>query len=198
MRALAGKQAVQGQSGPFSREWILDAFIQDLLTWLALPGVGLPAVFLMSLLAATILPVGSEPVLLGYLAAVPEMFWWAIGVATLGNTLGGVVSYAMGAGAHGMFGRWRAQRRASQTPSLSGTPAQVALTPERARAERWVHRFGAPALLLAWLPIVGDPLCVVAGWLRLPFWQCVLYMAIGKCGRYLTFAWALGWVIAPT
>lgn len=144
----------------------------------------------MSLLAATILPVGSEPVLLAYLSAMPEMFWLAIWVATAGNTLGGLVSYGMGAGAHGLFGRWRQRQRIS--------PSNPRLTPERARAEKWLHKFGAPILLLAWLPVVGDPLCAVAGWLRLSFWQCAVYMAIGKFGRYLIIAWAFKWAIAPT
>jgi membrane protein YqaA with SNARE-associated domain len=183
-------------------EFALDALIQDVLTWLAIPGVGLPAVFAVSLLAATILPLGSEPVLLGYLAAFPEMFWPAILVATVGNTLGGLVSYGMGAGAHGVFGRWR-QRKHSSLASVSSTSAHSwahapALTPERARAERWVQRFGAPVLLLAWLPVVGDPLCAVAGWLRLPFWPCVIYIALGKFGRYMVLAWAFRWVITPT
>lgn len=161
----------------------------------------MPAVFTMSLLAATILPVGSEPVLLAYISAVPDMFWVAIGVATVGNTLGGVVSYGMGAGAHGLFGRWR-QRQHDQAPKSAsegdfksvGAPS---LSPARARAEMWVHRFGAPVLLLAWLPVVGDPLCAVAGWLRLSFWQCAIYMAIGKFGRYVVLAWAFGWAIGP-
>ena len=155
-----------------------------------MPGVGLPAVFMVSLLAATILPLGSEPVLLGYLTAFPEMFWPAILVATVGNTFGSLISYAMGAGAHGIFGRWRQRKHFT-------APAPV-LTPERVRAERWVQRFGAPILLLAWLPVVGDPLCAVAGWLRLPFWSCVVYIAIGKFGRYVALVWALRWVIAPT
>ena len=169
-----------------------------------MPGVGLPAVFVVSLLAATILPLGSEPVLLGYLAAFPEMFWPAILLATVGNTLGGLVSYAMGAGAHGVFGRWRQgkRRRAgsirSEPSSDSISEKPPVLTSERARAERWVHRFGAPVLLLAWLPVVGDPLCAVAGWLKLPFWSCVIYIALGKFGRYLALAWAIRWAIAPT
>ena len=169
-----------------------------------MPGVGLPAVFMVSLLAATILPLGSEPVLLGYLAAFPEMFWPAILVATLGNTLGSLVSYAMGAGAHGIFGRWRQRKRqralsASAEPSSESTSKEIpVLTSERARAERWVHRFGAPVLLLAWLPVVGDPLCAVAGWLKLPFWSCAIYIALGKFGRYLALAWAMRWVINPT
>lgn len=173
----------------FSLELALEALTQEILAWLASPGVGLPAVFTMSLLAATILPVGSEPVLLAYLSAVPEMFWVAIWVASAGNTLGGLLSYGMGAGAHGLFGRWRRRQQESDSK---------ALTPERVRAERWVHRLGAPVLLLAWLPVIGDPLCAVAGWLRLSFWQCAMYMAIGKFGRYLVIAWTFKWAIAPT
>jgi membrane protein YqaA with SNARE-associated domain len=96
----------------------------------------------------------------------------------------------MGAGAHGIFGRWRQRKHAPTHPPV--------LTPERARAERWVQRYGAPVLLLAWLPVVGDPLCAVAGWLRLPFWSCVVYIAIGKFGRYVALVWALRWVITPT
>lgn len=170
--------------------------------------MGLAVVFVMSVLAATILPVGSEPVLVLYLTSAPDMFWVAIGLATLGNTLGGVVSYGMGAGAHGLFGRWRnrklqAQNQQTQPGSSilkkeDPAPSPARLSPARARAERLVHRFGAPVLLLAWLPVIGDPLCLVAGWLRLPFWQCVIYMAIGKFGRYLTVAGALMWAIDPT
>jgi len=50
----------------------------------------------------------------------------------------------------------------------------------------WLRRWGAKTCLLSWLPVVGDPLCAVAGWLRLPFWPCVMYMAIGKLLRYTT------------
>ena len=53
------------------------------------------------------------------------------------------------------------------------------------RALNWLKRFGARACLLSWLPVVGDPLCAVAGWLKLPFWPCLAYMAVGKFLRYL-------------
>ncbi len=166
-----------------------------------MPGIGLPALFVVSLLAATILPLGSEPLLLGYLSVAPDMFWVAIGLATLGNTLGGVVNYGMGAGAQGVFGRWRQRQRDPGSKSVSQsdtTPVSApTLTPARVRAEQWLHRFGAPILLLAWLPVIGDPLCAVAGWLRLPFWPSVFYIAIGKFGRYLVFAWAFKWAISP-
>ena len=49
----------------------------------------------------------------------------------------------------------------------------------------WLQFFGPKTLLLSWLPIIGDPLCAVAGWLKMPFWPCVVYMAIGKFLRYL-------------
>jgi membrane protein YqaA with SNARE-associated domain len=105
-----------------------------------------------------------------------------IAVATAGNTLGGVIDWWMGYGAHTALNRYR------HVPSDS----------HHARALRWLERLGPKACLLSWLPGVGDPLCVVAGWLRLPFWPCVAYMAVGKCLRYLTMTAGLLWVFPPT
>jgi membrane protein YqaA with SNARE-associated domain len=96
-------------------------------------------------------------------------------VATVGNTLGGALDWAMGYGAN------RVRRKYSESNS-------------QMRALRWLEKLGPKACLLAWLPAVGDPLCTVAGWLRLPFWPCVLYMAIGKFARYVTMTAALMWV----
>lgn len=137
-----------------------------LAAWLALPANGLPTVFIVALVSATLLPLGSEPAVFALVQLNPTLFWPAIGVATLGNTLGGAISWWMGLGAH------------RAVDSLRGKPSEV-------RALAWLQRFGARACLLSWLPVVGDPLCAVAGWLRLPFWPCVGYMAVGKFARYL-------------
>jgi membrane protein YqaA with SNARE-associated domain len=59
------------------------------------------------------------------------------------------------------------------------------------RVLNWLERLGPKACLLAWLPIFGDPLCAVAGWLRMPFWPCLFYMAIGKFARYVSMTVAL-------
>jgi membrane protein YqaA with SNARE-associated domain len=59
------------------------------------------------------------------------------------------------------------------------------------RVLAWLQRLGPKACLLAWLPLVGDPLCAVAGWLKLPFWPCVAYMAVGKFARYAVMTSAL-------
>jgi membrane protein YqaA with SNARE-associated domain len=91
----------------------------------------------------------------------PEQFWPALGVATLGNTLGGMSSYLIG-------------RLIPQKKDLRGLPV--------------LQRYGSPALLLAWVPFVGDPLCVAAGWLRLDPWLSALFMAVGKFARYLAVA----------
>ena len=164
----------------------LNELLRELLGWLSLPEVGLPALFVVGLLAATILPVGSEPVLLAYIANAPSLFWPAICVATAGNTLGGVVSYWMGAGAHGAYGRWRASRHNATSPRGVGH-----------HAERWIRRLGPAGLFFAWLPVIGDPLCLVAGWLRLSFWPCVAWMAVGKFLRYAVISWALTLALAP-
>ncbi|GAA5236701.1 DedA family protein [Verticiella sediminum] len=163
------------------------------LAWLALPGVGLSAIFLVSTLAATLLPLGSEPILFAYVREVPDMYWPAILVATAGNTLGGVISYAMGRGARRGYEAWKAR---------DGEMAGAAPTAnDRDAGDRWhryarsvLDRFGPPAMLLAWLPAIGDPLCAVAGWLRFAFWPSLVYMAIGKFVRYLTITGALVWL----
>jgi len=119
------------------------------------------ALFGSSFLAATLLPGGSEAVLFGVLMLYPEQFWPALGVATLGNTLGGMSSYLIG-------------RLVPQKKDLRGLPV--------------LQRYGSPALLLAWVPFVGDPLCVAAGWLRFDPWLSALFMAVGKFARYLAVA----------
>src|SRR6218665_1395196 len=148
-------------------ETYLAALIQDLLAALALPQVGLSSIFIIALVSATLLPLGSEPAVFLLVKADPGLFWPVVLVATAGNTLGGAISWWMGYGAE------RAYERATHHK------------PPNARVLGWLQRFGAKACLLSWLPGLGDPLCAVAGWLRLPFWPCVLYMAIGKFGRYV-------------
>ncbi|MDD4977267.1 MAG: DedA family protein [Gallionella sp.] len=119
------------------------------------------SLFTSSLLGATLLPGGSEAVLFAVLKAYPESLWLALLVATLGNTLGGMISFGMG---------WLLP----QTQTLKHVDK--------------VRHYGTPALLLAWTPLLGDALCLAAGWLRLSWWQAALFMALGKFARY--------WVIA--
>ncbi|MFA7437479.1 YqaA family protein [Castellaniella sp.] len=185
----------------------LHSFIQAVLAAMALPQVGLPAIFFVSLISATLLPLGSEPAVFAFVQLAPHMFWPAVAVATVGNTLGGVVTYVMGAGAETLWHQWRrppAAERAyppANQPDDRGAPARAGGRWHQL-GSNWFERLGPPALLLSWLPIVGDPLCAVAGWLRLPFWRSVMYMAIGKCLRYIimtaallhSWPWLSGWL----
>ena len=142
---------------------------------LALPKFGLSTVFIVSFISATLLPLGSEPAVFGLIKLNPDMFWPAVLVATAGNTLGGAVTWWMGYGAEAAYERMSHRK------------------PPNARALRWLGRWGTKGCLLSWLPVVGDPLCAVAGWLKLPFWPCVFYMAIGKFARYVTMTAAMLW-----
>ena len=153
----------------------MQAQMSLLLSALALPQFGLSTVFVVSLVSATLLPLGSEPAVFGLVKLNPALFWQAIGVASLGNTIGGAISWWMGYGA---------ERAYERVTHKSG----------ELRALSWLRRFGAKACLLSWLPLVGDPLCAAAGWLRLPFWPCLAYMAVGKFARYLTMTAALLWM----
>lgn len=147
---------------------MVESAVQWVLTMLAAPEVGLLSVFIISFVSATLLPLGSEPAVFAVVKANIALFWPALLVATAGNTLGGVVNYWMGRGAKQVFAKERETRWFG-----------------------WLQRFGAKTMLLAWLPGIGDPLCLLAGWLKLPFWPCVFYMAIGKFLRYLTMTWLL-------
>jgi membrane protein YqaA with SNARE-associated domain len=123
------------------------------------------ALFTSSFLAATLLPGGSEVLLYGVLKLHPEQDWPALAVASLGNTLGGMSSYLIG-------------RIIPQTKPIEGLDA----------VRNW-----PPALLLSWVPIIGDPLCVAAGWLRLSPWLSGLFIALGKFARY----WVVAIAIVP-
>lgn len=150
-------------------------WLQTLLTTLALPQYGLSTLFVVAFVSATLLPMGSEPALFGLVQLNPALLWPAIGVATVGNTLGGLTSWAMGLGAHHLADRWRR-------------------SPTHLRALDWLQRLGPCACFLSFLPVVGDPLCAVAGWLRLPLLPCALWMAAGKFARYVVMTLALLYV----
>jgi membrane protein YqaA with SNARE-associated domain len=153
----------------------MDAWIASLLAALALPKVGLATLFVVALLSATLLPLGSEPALFGLLKLNPELFWPAVLVATAGNTIGGAITWWMGYGAERAFEKVKHRK-----------PAEV-------KALQWLERFGPKACVLAFLPVVGDPLCAVAGWIKLPFWPCVAWMAVGKFLRYVIYTALLLW-----
>jgi membrane protein YqaA with SNARE-associated domain len=127
---------------------------------------GLAGLFVSAFVSATVLPGNSEIVLAAFLKAFPARAAAAIAIATVGNTLGGLTTY--------FLGRLVPQGR----------------VPE-GRALAWVRRFGALALLLSWLPVIGDAMCAAAGWLRIPWWAAAVAMAAGKLARYLALAWAL-------
>jgi membrane protein YqaA with SNARE-associated domain len=150
----------------------MEIWINHLIAWLALPQFGLSTVFVVSFISATLLPLGSEPVVFGLVTLNPSLFWPAIAVATVGNTLGGAVTWWMGLASKKVVSRYQHNKT-------------------NLRALDWLERLGPKACLLSWLPVVGDPLCAVAGWLNLPFWPCVIYMAIGKLARYVTMTAAL-------
>lgn len=131
------------------------------------------ALFGSALLSSTLFPGGSEALLLYRLHAGADPVASVL-TATAGNVLGSLVTYAMG-----RFGRAAVRRRSDQTDR------------HLARAEGWFKRFGRPSLLLAWLPVVGDPLCLVAGVLRVGVPVFLLLVTLGKLGRYAALAWLM-------
>lgn len=153
----------------------MEAFFIDLLHALSLPQYGLLSIFVISFLAATLIPLTPTPFVIGLIKLNPEMFWPVVLVATLGNTLGGCVDWLMGYGAKSLYDH--SHKNASYGKVMS-----------------WLKKFGPKACLLSWMPVVGDPLSVAAGWLRLSFWPCMFYMLIGRFGRFLFIAVTITWL----
>ena len=127
--------------------------------------------FLAALLAATILPAQSEA-LVAALLLTDYAPWLVLTVASVGNVAGSVLNWLLGRGIE----RFRDRRW------FLASPAALA------RAEGWYRRYGKWSLLLAWMPIVGDPLTVIAGVLREPLPIFLVLVTIGKVGRYLVIA----------
>ena len=142
----------------------MEIWMHQLLHWLALPQFGLSTVFVVVHLGHAA-AFGLRACGVRARQAQPRSFWPAIGVATVGNTPGGAVSWWMGLGAHKAVDRARAAHRSARTGLV---------------APLWPRRL--PAELAA---RCGRPAVRVAGWLKLPFWPCVAYMAVGKFFRYL-------------
>lgn len=162
--------------------------VQWLLHVMALPAVGLPAIFIIALVSATLLPLGSEPAVFAYLKLSPDMFWAAVFVATIGNTLGGIVSYYMGFWARKGVEHWKKTHQAQEGTSLTQEKRKKQQKVGGIHFRRMVaylRKMGPIALLFSWLPIVGDPLCSVAGWMKFKLHHCIIYMAIGKFIRYV-------------
>ena len=146
-------------------------WLNHLLLFFSLSSFCLLSIFLLLFFSATLLPMATEPVLFGFVKLNPEYFWLAIIVATAGNTLGGMVTYFMGYGARELL--------AKEKPSVH---------------LRWLQRIGAPVLLLSWVPLIGDALCAMSGWLELRWKPVLFWMTLGKFLRFVLMTVALLWI----
>ncbi len=132
--------------------------------WFA--GSPLLILFFTGFLSATLLPGGSEAALLVAMAQQQSPLVALLVAATLGNTLGGLTNY--------WLGLW--------------VPNRTSREKHGQKAINFIQRYGVFALLFSWLPVIGDPLCLAAGWLRLKFIPCLIAIAVGKALRYATMA----------
>ena len=124
---------------------------------------GLWGLFASAFVSATLFPGGSEVVFVWMLRDAAHAPTTLLAVAALGNSLGGMSSWLVG--------------RLLPRDRLLGSES-------RRRAAERVARHGAPVLLLAWLPVIGDPLCAAAGWLRVNWLASLAFITLGKTARY--------------
>lgn len=130
--------------------------------------------FFSAFISSTLFPGGSEAVLAYLVSDATHPLFLLITVATIGNTLGAMTSWGIG----------RLVSIRYSTEKLSKESQQKAVT-------RLQH-YGSPILLLSWLPVVGDPLCVAAGWLRIHWLKSLLFITTGKLLRYIVVIYLVG------
>ncbi len=129
----------------------------------------LAGLFILAFSAATLLPGGSEVALLGMAALSTHSILLLLIVASIGNTLGSVLNYGLG-------------RLALQYQGLKWFPVSH---DELVKAQGWFNHWGRWSLLLAWVPIIGDPLTFAAGVMRMHFGHFLILVAISKTARYM-------------
>ena len=127
--------------------------------------LALGSLFASSFLSATLLPGNSEAVLVALLLSGASKPWLLVVIATMGNSLGGLTNV--------ILGRFFPLRKTSRWQE---------------KATGWLKRYGAVTLLLSWMPVVGDLLCLLAGWMRLSWGQVLFFLCLGKALRYIVVA----------
>lgn len=129
--------------------------------------LSLASLFASSFLSATLLPGNSEVVLVAMLLSGVSQPWLLVVIATMGNSLGGLTNV--------ILGRFFPLREKSRWQE---------------KAVGWLKRYGAATLLLSWMPVIGDLLCLLAGWMRISWGPVLFFLCLGKAVRYVLVAWA--------
>nr|WP_249434020.1 YqaA family protein [Enterobacter cloacae] len=129
--------------------------------------MSLLSLFASSFLSATLLPGNSEVVLVAMLLSGVSQPWLLVLIATMGNSLGGLTNVILG-----RFFPLREKLRWQE------------------KAVGWLKRYGAATLLLSWMPVIGDLLCLLAGWMRISWGPVLFFLCLGKALRYVLVAWA--------
>ena len=133
------------------------------------------SLFFSALIAATVFPAQSEMVLVYLVQQAAHPVWALVVVASIGNVLGSVINFALGYSVH----RFKDRRWFPASPK------------QMDRAQAFYAKWGRYSLLASWVPIIGDPITVVAGVLRDRFLVFLILVAIAKSGRYVVLAYAL-------
>ena len=124
------------------------------------------SLFASSFLSSTLLPGNSEVVLVAMLLSGVSQPWLLVLIATMGNSLGGLTNV--------ILGRFFPLREKSRWQE---------------KAVGWLKRYGAATLLLSWMPVIGDLLCLLAGWMRISWGPVLFFLCLGKALRYVLLAW---------
>ena len=130
--------------------------------------------FFSAFISSTLFPGGSEAALAYLVSEQTHSLFLLVSIATLGNTLGAMTSWGIG-----------------RLISIRYSSEQFSSESQQKAVER-LQKYGSPILLFSWLPIVGDPLCVAAGWVRIGWFQSLVFISVGKLLRYMVIVFVVG------
>jgi len=142
------------------------SYFEPIWQFLSITEVGLIAIGITSFLASTVMPLGSEPYLLAFLELHPQQYLEAVVIASIANTLGGLSTWYLG----------------SLSNRLVSSESKFE---KHHKLLKYMKKYGSRLLIFSWLPLVGDVISGLAGWMKLPLGPCFFYMLVGKSLRYV-------------
>ena len=141
------------------------------------------SLFLSGFTSSTLLPGSSEALFMYLLSQQSWPVWLLIFVVGSANSLGGMTNWIIG------FLIYKGLFEDKQPEVQQQKQSKRGVASQRIRAERWLEQHGAPVLFFSFLPVIGDPLCLVAGLVKISWVKALFYITLGKFSRYLAIAY---------
>jgi membrane protein YqaA with SNARE-associated domain len=146
--------------------------------------------FISGFSSSTLLPGSSEALFMYLLSQQSWPVWLLIIVVGSANSLGGMTNWIIGILIHKGFLEDKELEK-KEPEAQQEKDSKKGAAKHRIRAEQWLEQHGAPILFFSFLPVIGDPLCLVAGLVKISWYKSLFYITLGKFSRYIVIAYIM-------